>query len=552
MRTPVLPSVLLPILASSAVGQSSLYDVPGSQPYDLYANEIASGADFDADGFPDLVVGSPEFVSGGWFVGRVQIVSGRTGASIRTIQGAQAQSIGADVDVLGDLDGDGVSELLVEIFQGAVRVYSGATGAVLRSHPAPGGEVRSAALGDVNADGFGDYAIGSTNPAAGVVRVLSGLDGSQLLSFAGTGAPSGTFLKQPVAVGDVDADGRADLAILGFVQAGAQWHGRATVHSGATGAQLVSIDGAFSERFEDAARVGDLDGDGAPELLIGAKSSMLNGFAYSLATGALVRTFAPAQPATSLDANARVAAVPDVDLDGVADVAISSWAPYGVRLHSGATGAVISVYLRAGDCRPPSIAGLPDVDGDGRGEIAIGEPCAAYGALGVPRLRVFPGAAPTAIGAESCFGDGTAAACPCGNASTSGRGCANTTGVGATLRAHGTTSASTDDLWFVAESLPGGSAGSTYLFVGTGLAGGGAGVANFGGIRCIGSGLMRLGQHDWKGGGIASWAGGLASTPSIGAWIAGTTRHFQSLYRDTTSACSPANFTNLVSVTFTP
>jgi hypothetical protein len=70
--------------------------------------------------------------------------------------------------------------------------------------------------GDVDADGVEDYAIGDTNnashgAAAGRVAVFSGRTGAQIREFFG--AAHDQFGTSIASVGDLDADGHADLVV---------------------------------------------------------------------------------------------------------------------------------------------------------------------------------------------------------------------------------------------------------------------------------------------------------------------------------------------------
>ena len=96
----------------------------------------------------------------------------------------------------GDLDGDGAPEFLVATYQdvftlssgGGCRVYSGASGKLLRHRPGGPFSGRSAPfVGDVDGNGISDYAAGTTWDLSGAfepgrVLVFSGRSGAELLS----------------------------------------------------------------------------------------------------------------------------------------------------------------------------------------------------------------------------------------------------------------------------------------------------------------------------------------------------------------------------------
>jgi hypothetical protein len=153
-----------------------------------------------------------------------------------------------------------------------------------------------------------------------------------------------------------------------------------------------------------------------------------------------------------------------------------------------------------------------------------------------------------------CFGDGSGAACPCGNDGAAGHGCANSqnASVGGWLTASGTTHPDTVVL-FAADMLP--SVSNVFLQ-------GNAQVApvSFGdGLRCAGGSLKRL-TVKTAFGGTSQFP--QAGDPSISARSAalgdpiatGSSRYYQTYYRDPNlSFCpSPAgnswNVTNAVRV----
>lgn len=124
-------------------------------------------------------------------------------------------------------------------------------------------------VGDVDGDGYQDYA--STAPTAansqGYVVVYSGHSGDRLFHWSG-GATGHLFGWIVAGAGDQDQDGHADV-LVGSPGAGT---GQVTLYSGIDGSVLRVFQGEQpgSKFGQDLNQIGDLDGDGAPELLIGA------------------------------------------------------------------------------------------------------------------------------------------------------------------------------------------------------------------------------------------------------------------------------------------
>ena len=100
----------------------------------------------------------------------------------------------------------------------------------------------------------------------------------------------------------------------------------------------------------------------------------------------------------------------------------------------------------------------------------------------------------TGTGWESfCAGDGSGAACPCGNDGGPGGGCANSTGLGGRLALLGGTGVAADEAVLEASQLPPGKAG---LFIAGPFAkNGGLGTPFGDGLRCAkGSSATRCGR----------------------------------------------------------
>lgn len=138
-----------------------------------------------------------------------------------------------------------------------------------------------------------------------------------------------------------------------------------------------------------------------------------------------------------------------------------------------------------------------------------------------------------------CAGDGSAAACPCGNESNSGSGagCLNSTGAGALLDVFGSTSAGADDLVFTSTGLP--ATIPALLYTGTESIAGGMGTPFGDGLRCVGGDVVRITVATSDVAGCATWGPDLAS---IGLWAGGDTRQFQVWYRDPNGGPCGAGF----------
>lgn len=122
------------------------------------------------------------------------------------------------------------------------------------------------ATGDVNGDGIEDFAVATGPGRVTQVRVLDGATQAELFSINpfGTGFFGGAY----VALGDLDGDGRADLAITPDVTGGP----RVRVFRGGGFSQIADFFGIDDVNFRGGARaaIGDLNNDGKGDLLISA------------------------------------------------------------------------------------------------------------------------------------------------------------------------------------------------------------------------------------------------------------------------------------------
>jgi hypothetical protein len=150
-------------------------------------------------------------------------------------------------------------------------------------------------------------------------------------------------------------------------------------------------------------------------------------------------------------------------------------------------------------------------------------------------------------GTAFCIGDGGGTACPCGNISTNGGGCANGSGDGNVLSASGSNSISAADLELSsANAIP--SQPGLY-FQGNNAINGGNGNIFGDGLRCAGGGVIRLQVR------FSDGTGGSATSIDIGAKggvSAGDVKRYQHWSRDpNTSPCgSMFNLSNGIEITW--
>jgi len=210
---------------------------------------------------------------------RIDVVSVHAPEARRTVWSG-ARPFAWDV---GDADADETPEVLVGLPRagtgGELRLVSGASGAHLRVHSAENGHDRFGAslafLGDVDGDGCADYAASAPQLAGrpiaggwsvrdssgtlGWVRVFSGADGKELWRTSGLADDQG-FGSHVAALGDLDGDGSPDL----LAQAHPGSDDPLVLLSGASGKVIAHV----PHRGWWAGAAGDLDADGVPDLFL--------------------------------------------------------------------------------------------------------------------------------------------------------------------------------------------------------------------------------------------------------------------------------------------
>ena len=302
--------------------------------YDSFGTSAAGIGDLDGDGVEDIVVGAPNDDDGGNGVGAVWILFLKDNGTVK------------DTQKISALEGG---------FQGALFSFDGFGTSV-------------AAIGDVDGDGVQEIAVGAPGDDtaalnAGAVWILfMKTDGTVKVEreittgeagFSPQLAPGDSFGASIANGGDLDGDGRNELVVgapltdgLVVQDLGAIWilnlKGNGIV-SGEKKLMTITGTAQASERFGvSVAGLGDVNGNGVPDLAVGAEDGIEDYGAIWILTlnsdGSLDTSAGPGytklgqglngapQPKQGIHFGGAVAAMGDLDGDDVPDLTASSYA----------------------------------------------------------------------------------------------------------------------------------------------------------------------------------------------------------------------------------
>lgn len=234
---------------------------------DSIAESVSGAGDFNGDGFPDIVLGFPVTI---W---ADQPLSAKLVDNVRIVYG-KADPLDVDLSSMGAVDG--------------ARIISRQVGVGI------GASVASA--GDMNGDGFGDVMVGGPNQLDQVVYVVFGrpdagaaIDVARLTSSTGRELrPGNIAVGYGLSIGpagDLNKDGYTDafvgaagMHVDGINRAGTAvaYYGGDPVARTVRAREMFRISGSGHGQLAgfSVGAAGDTDGDGWPNLLVGAPGAL--------------------------------------------------------------------------------------------------------------------------------------------------------------------------------------------------------------------------------------------------------------------------------------
>ncbi|MFZ5442417.1 MAG: FG-GAP-like repeat-containing protein [Myxococcota bacterium] len=395
-----------------------------------FGESVAGVGDVDRDGRADFAVGAPGFDAQQNDEGRVFLFRGSAAPSttpMATLDPTDqaGASFGAALAGAGDVDGDTFADFVVGapgfdaqqtdegrafLFRGGGSTFSVAAWV---SDPTDEASARYGSAvsgsGDVNGDGFADFAVGAPGAGAGAGRfevLLGGVAPRVFSSFDTLATPAGAARGSALGwAGDVDGDGFGELLVgaPSHTPAGVTAEGSASVLRGFAAGAAATASGVNDVTDTDTARfgwvvtgAGDVNGDGFGDALVTAPMFTVTmaraneGRAYVFHGSAAGPVATPSwflDPSDQNGANfGRAAAgAGDVDGDGFDDVLIGCRYCDGQVRNEGkvflfrgsasglaSTGFVAEPTDQGGAAFGVAVSGAGDVNADGFADFLVG------------------------------------------------------------------------------------------------------------------------------------------------------------------------------------
>ena len=300
---------------------------------------------------------------------KVAVYDPATTSLIREFTPFDATNQDGVVVAVGDLNGDGVADIVTAqaTAGGLIRAFDGATQKAMPGKLGSftgftGTDGVSIAVADVNGDGFADIVAGTQGSGPKRIRIWSGPQGALIRETTLDQTDLGDGLR--IAAGDVNLDGRADIAVA----AGKGGSSRVRVLDGSNGAEIGNF--YVFDPNETRAQglqiaVGDVNGDGFADII--ASDGQNKGSEVRVISGSDWTSLSSQVVFSGQDTNVRLGAA-DLDGDGTAEILASQGAgahqALALKWSSGETLTSFTPFASSG-ANAGSIAGPSGSSGGG-------------------------------------------------------------------------------------------------------------------------------------------------------------------------------------------
>ncbi len=308
--------------------------------------------------------------------GYAYVFNGNTGNKLLEldIKANKNDRFGYAVSELGDISGDGKSEIIIGIpwklgtkcdkenpniegekgkhkqYQGEVIVFDGSNGNLLLTlnnpeacHAASYFGQTVAGLSDINGDGKPDIAVGvpmqnvGDNKQQGQVLIFSGSDIALIKTLNNPNPQANAYFGRAIVSADINSDGVSDIFVGAPFQnvGGINDQGQVFLFNGANGSLMHTFNNPFPQASSwfgtSLAIVADMSSDGTPDILIGAPLQDVGSnnnqgqvFIMNSSDGSLIATLNDPNAQASANFGLSLSSIGDVNGDRIPDILIGA------------------------------------------------------------------------------------------------------------------------------------------------------------------------------------------------------------------------------------